>query len=105
MMLTVDEVTLGVLMARMAIERKTEIEEQKAAMQSVLEMIASDETSPLYSHFRNLMSPVVEGVTGDPSTNRAFFIAGTVLKAAAKGWLKIPAPLDQLMQELVSRAY
>ncbi|HEX5037057.1 MAG TPA: hypothetical protein VFX30_07840 [bacterium] len=88
---------------RMPAERKAELEEKRVAMQAVLDMVAADPASSLFSNFSDLMTPTTEEATGDPSVQRAFLIARTALEAAAKGLIRVPPRLEPVFRELRSR--
>lgn len=93
------------MLERMPESMKADIEAKRLAIQDVVKMIAADADSPLFSRFSDLISPGSEGVAGDTGTNRAFFIASTLLRMVGKGWLKIPSHLEDRLKELVARDY
>jgi hypothetical protein len=91
------------LRKRMNPEWKANFDVKRVAMQAVLEMVAADPASSLFSNFSDLMTPTTEGATGDDNIERAFLIARTALEAAAKGLITLPPRLELVFQELVSR--
>jgi GNAT superfamily N-acetyltransferase len=80
------------------------IRPQAAAIQDVLEMIARDETSQLFSHFRLLLGPEKGApVDGGFVMGHGVSIGDTLLAAERHGFLALPAVLRALFEEKVSQ--
>jgi GNAT superfamily N-acetyltransferase len=87
-------------------EMREEIEDNMAAAQDVLKMIAADTSSPLFSHFRHLMDPGKdEGINRGDSTNNGLPMAATLLAAEKREFLRLPSVLRAFFDDLVTRDY
>lgn len=92
-----------VLLERMPEDGRRAILEKMGSAQAVVNMIAADPASPLFSNFRDLMDPGRVKTLQESWGNRGLFIARTLLAAERREMLSLPAPLKTLVEDLLSR--